>query len=207
MLGWRFKEKTLGPCTVVATDTLLDDNNILWNTMQISSSKTKDTFVAKVSEVRSWIRRDKSAHGPPANTNSPVPVILRDTLPADLRLPIEEHNPFRAILLPARSVPATRIRLPAKSSRDERRRLRAHSALNAKVRFSGPDSTDSPKDFLDTLNLDTNGKPLTYSSAKRGPDRLAWAKAEAEEIIRLIMSGTIVPIAHTLVPQERWNQN
>jgi hypothetical protein len=109
ILEWKFKEKTLGPCTVVATDTLLDDNNILWNTMQISSSKTKDTFVAKVSEVRTWIRRDKSAHGPPAKTNSPVPAILRDTLPADLRLPIEEHNPFRAILLPARSVPATRI--------------------------------------------------------------------------------------------------
>jgi hypothetical protein len=146
ILGWKFKEKTLGPCTIVATDTLLDDNNILWNTMQISSSKTKDTFVAKVSEVRTWIRRDKSAHGPPAKTNPPVPVILRDTLPTDLRLPIEEHNPFRAtLLLPPRSVPATRLRLPAKSSRDERRRLRAHSALSAKVRFSGPDSTDSPK--------------------------------------------------------------
>jgi hypothetical protein len=52
-----------------------------------------------------------------------------------------------------------------------------------------------------------DGKPLTYASAKRGPDRLAWAKAEAEEIIRLILSGTIVPIAHSLVPQERWNQN
>jgi hypothetical protein len=57
ILGWKFKKKTLGPCTVVATDALLDDNNILWNTMQISSSKTKDTFVAKVSEVRTWIRK------------------------------------------------------------------------------------------------------------------------------------------------------
>jgi hypothetical protein len=76
---------------------------------------------------------DKSAHGPRATTNPPVPVIIRDTLPADLRLPIEEHNLFRAILLPARSVPATRLRLPAKSSRDERRKLRAHSALSAKV--------------------------------------------------------------------------
>jgi hypothetical protein len=175
--------------------------------MQISSSKTQDTFVAKVSEVRTWIRRDKSAHGPSARTSPPAADPLRENLPADLRHPIEEHNPFRAILLPPRSVPATRFRLPAKSSRDERRRLRAHSALNAKVRFFGPDSTDSPKDFLDTLNLDTNGKPLTYSSAKRGPDRLAWAKAEAEETIRLILSGTIVPIAHNLVPQERWNSN
>ena len=70
-----------------------------------------------------------------------------------------------------------------------------------------PDSISSPKDLLETLNLDTNGKPLTYSSAKRGPDRLAWARAEAEEIMRLILSGTIVPIAHNLIPQERWNSN
>ncbi len=207
ILGWTFYERTLGPCTVIAKDTLLDDDNILWNTMQISSSKTQDTFVAKVSEVRTWFRRDKSARGPPARTSSPAPDTLRDTLPADLHLPIEEYNPFRAILLPPRIVPATRLRLPAKGSRDERRRLRSHRALSAKVRFSGADSIDSPKDFLDTPNLDSDGKPLTYSSAKRGPDRLAWAKAEAEEIMRLILSGTIVPIAHNLVLQERWNSN
>jgi hypothetical protein len=35
---------------------------------------------------------------------------------------------------------------------------------------------------IDTLNLDSNEKPLTYSSAKRGPDRLAWERAEAERI-------------------------
>jgi hypothetical protein len=161
ILGWTFYEKTLGPCTVIGTDTLLDDNNILWNTMQISSSKTQDTFVAKVSEVRTWIRRDKSAHGPSAKTSPPATDPLRETLPEDLRHPIEEYNPFRAILLPPRSAPPTRLRLPAKSSRDERRLLRAHSALSAKVQFSGQDSIGSPKDFLETLNLDTNGKPLT----------------------------------------------
>jgi hypothetical protein len=52
ILGWKFREKALGPCTVIATDTLLDDNNILWNTMQIASSKTQDTFVAKVIQPR-----------------------------------------------------------------------------------------------------------------------------------------------------------
>jgi hypothetical protein len=207
LVGWKFKERTLGPCTALSTDTLLDDNTILWNTLQISSSKTNDTFVAKVSEVRTWIRRDKSAQSPPAKPDPPVSTIVRDNLPPELRHPIEEHSPFRAILLPPRSIPAPHLRLPAKSTRDERRRLRAHLALNAKVRFAGPDSNDIPNLQLDTLNLDSNGKPLTYVSAKRGSDRLAWAKAEAEEIIRLIMSGTIVPIAHTLVPQEPWNQN
>jgi hypothetical protein len=207
LVEWKFKERTLGPCTVLSTGTLLDDNNILWNTLQVASSKTNDTFVAKVSEVRTWIRRDKSALSPPAKPDPPVPTIVRDNLPPELRHPIEEHSPFRAILLPPGSIPAPRLRLRAKSTRDVRRRLRAHLALSAKVRFAGPDSNDIPNSPLDTLNLDLNGKPLTYASAKRGPDRLAWAKAEAEEIIRLIMSGTIVPIAHTLVPQERWNQN
>jgi hypothetical protein len=41
ILGLTFYEKTLGPCTVIATDTLLDYNNIFWNTLQISSSKTQ----------------------------------------------------------------------------------------------------------------------------------------------------------------------
>jgi hypothetical protein len=58
-----------------------------------------------------------------------------------------------------------------------------------------------------TLNLDANGKPLTYSSAKRGPDRLAWERAEAEEIIRLILTGTIFPIPHSLVPKDRCTNN
>jgi hypothetical protein len=59
----------------------------------------------------------------------------------------------------------------------------------------------------DTLSLGANGKPLTYASAKRGPEQIVWAKAEAEEIVRLILSGTIVPIAHNLVPQDQWSSN
>jgi hypothetical protein len=76
LLRWQFKEKTLGPCTVVSTDTLLDDNNVLGNTIQIESFKTNDTFVAKVSEVRTWIRRDKSSHGPSAKPDPPLPTIV-----------------------------------------------------------------------------------------------------------------------------------
>jgi hypothetical protein len=75
------------------------------------------------------------------------------------------------------------------------------------VRFAGPDSDALIPEPIDTLNLDSNGKPLTYSSAKRGPDRLAWERAEAEEIIRLILTGTIFPISHTQVPKDRWSNN
>ncbi len=48
-----------------------------------------------------------------------------------------------------------------------------------------------------TLNLDVNGKPLTYRSAKNGPDRLLWERAEADELIRLLDSETIVPIRYS----------
>jgi hypothetical protein len=76
------------------------------------------------------------------------------------------------------------------------------------VRFAGPDSNAPSTEPTDTLNLDANGKPLTYSSAKCGPDRLAWERAEAEEIIRLILTGTsIYPIPHSLVPKDRWTKN
>ncbi len=44
------------------------------------------------------------------------------------------------------------------------------------------------------LNLGVNGKPLTYRSAKNGPDRLLWEHAESDELIRLLDSETIVPI-------------
>jgi hypothetical protein len=125
-----------------------------------------------------------------------------------LRHPLEEHAPFRAILLPPKSVPARLARIPAKSTRDERRRRREqHRAFTARVRFAGPDSDAPSLELTDILNLDANGKPLTYSSAKRGPDRLAWERAEAEEIIRLILTGTIFPIPHSLVPKDRWTNN
>ncbi len=75
------------------------------------------------------------------------------------------------------------------------------------MRFAGPNSDAPTSSLTDTLNLDSNGKPLTYSSAKRGPDRLAWERAEAEEITRLILTGTIFPIPHSRVPHDRWTKN
>ena len=54
-----------------------------------------------------------------------------------------------------------------------------------------------------TLNLDQHGKPLSYISAKSGPDRESWTVAEAEEIYRLISTGTLFPIAYSDVPFDR----
>jgi hypothetical protein len=156
IIGWRFKEKSLGNCIVIAPDTFLDDSNILWHTLQVSCSKhPEDHNVFKVSEVRKYIRRDKSSHGPPAKPDLPVPPLLRPALPPELRQPIEEHAPFRAILFPPKSVPPKCIRLPAKSTRDERRRRREQDrAFSARVRFAGPDSDAPIPAPTDTLNLE-----------------------------------------------------
>jgi hypothetical protein len=53
------------------------------------------------------------------------------------------------------------------------------------------------------LNLDPQGAPLTYGSAKKGPDAASWSKAQGEKISRLIDSNTIRPIHPTEQPAER----
>jgi hypothetical protein len=68
-------------------------------------------------------------------------------------------------------------------------------------------------DFIETpiappeLNLDVKGKPLSYKSATAAgnPDLPAWLQAAAvpEEIIWLLISGTLVPIHHHQVPHDR----
>ena len=95
----------------------------------------------------------------------------------------------------------------SQEQRDERRRVRQGRAFSAKVRFAGTDSDQPTSSASDTLNLDSLGKPLTYSSAKRGPDKILWEAAEIEEIVRLIRTGTIFPIAHSQVPSDRWTNN
>jgi hypothetical protein len=54
-----------------------------------------------------------------------------------------------------------------------------------------------------TLNLDIHGKLLNYRSAKNGPDRIQWERAEADELIRLLDSSTIVPIRYSEIPNAR----
>jgi hypothetical protein len=74
-----------------------------------------------------------------------------------------------------------------------------------------PDSSPNPNPYPDllqetlptVLNLDSHGKPLSYSSAKSGPDRHFWLIAEAEEICRLILSGTLLPIHYAAIPYDR----
>jgi hypothetical protein len=68
-----------------------------------------------------------------------------------------------------------------------------------------PDTNSDPdfSETLQTLNLDIHGKPLSYSTSKSSPDRHLWTLAEAEEILGLILSGTLVPIAYSDIPLDR----
>jgi hypothetical protein len=54
------------------------------------------------------------------------------------------------------------------------------------------------------VDLDTSGIPLTYASAKRGPDKDRWEQAEAEEFDRLVTeSETIKFIPYLSKPKDR----
>ncbi len=81
-----------------------------------------------------------------------------------------------------------------------------HPNSNAGESYNSNSNSNSPLHINDnplTLNLDTHGKPLTYASAKSGPDKILWTIAEAEEITRLIISGTIVPVLFSNIPRDR----
>ncbi len=55
-------------------------------------------------------------------------------------------------------------------------------------------SPPEPDETAPLLNVDVHGNPLTYKTAKAGPDKAHWEKAEGDEITRLITSSTIFPI-------------
>jgi hypothetical protein len=54
--------------------------------------------------------------------------------------------------------------------------------------FAGPDSDAPTPPPTDTLNLDSNGKPLTYSSAKRGD---VSAKTAGLDTVKLLIHSVI----------------
>jgi hypothetical protein len=53
IIGWHFKENSLGDCIVIAPDTFLDANNIRWHTLRVSCSEhPEDSNVFKFREIR-----------------------------------------------------------------------------------------------------------------------------------------------------------
>ena len=61
---------------------------------------------------------------------------------------------------------------------------------------------DAPPPFI-PLNLASDGSPLTYRSAKAGPDAAHWLRAEIEEFTRLFASQTMRPIHPVDQPLDR----
>jgi hypothetical protein len=53
------------------------------------------------------------------------------------------------------------------------------------------------------LNLDDEGKPLTFRSAMRGPDAPAWQLADDKEFRKLLTMGCIRPIHPEQQPPDR----
>jgi hypothetical protein len=63
LVGWSFPDPSFGTCTIVATDTFIDD---LWNTLEYSTQKGRkpNSRISKVSEVR-YGQNAKEANLPP----------------------------------------------------------------------------------------------------------------------------------------------
>jgi hypothetical protein len=102
LIGWTFHERSLDYCKFLHTDTYLDSDSILWNTLAYSSSKAKDTVVSKDSEVRKRCKKGKPLHAPTLNHATPA---LNLAVPPHLTQQHEHNAPFRAMLHPPKTLP------------------------------------------------------------------------------------------------------
>ena len=53
------------------------------------------------------------------------------------------------------------------------------------------------------LNLNPDGTTITYRKSHQGPNAAQWAQADAEELERLFKSGTLRPILHQDIPNDK----
>ena len=84
------------------TDTNLDDDSIIWNTLAYSSSKAKDIVTSKVSEVRKWCKTGSPPHAPTLSYTTPI---INAQVPPELQQQPEYTSHFRAILHPPKTLP------------------------------------------------------------------------------------------------------
>jgi hypothetical protein len=153
LVGYSFKDRALGQCKVVGPSTYTDEDNIVWNALEFTSTTYPiDLQFSKVSEVQAWIAKDKN-HRPPA----PVPTPVRLAPQRLTQGPIPEP-PQRAILQAPNSVPPQpihrydlRSRRDALSAKRIRRNHRDHRRAYAAV-LPIPEAYIPP-----ALKLDVNG--------------------------------------------------
>jgi hypothetical protein len=82
--------------------------------------------------------------------------------------------------------------------------------MSARIRTATPHTElPSPLDahppkLPPMLNLDSQGRPLTYTSAMASLNKPHWLDASADEISKLIDSFTAFPISHRAIPALKW---
>ncbi len=101
LVGHTFQDTSRGLCRIIGTDTYIDDDGVLWHTLQYTSSKypKQDARISKVSEIRSWLRRRGSAPPPKPTPKPTVPITIRYELPAPLRNAPDPKSPFFRTIL------------------------------------------------------------------------------------------------------------
>jgi hypothetical protein len=155
-------ERTLGNCTVLHTDTFLDDDNIRWHTLAFTSSKSpdEDSVVAKVSEVRNWCRKGKP----------PVPIV-NIPVPPTLQQQPESTSPFRAILHPPKTCPPPTTHQYATRSRKLFSMI-IHTHRNTKTNTSRPvdPHRDPPPQYPNApYHTHTNSNSYSNSNSNASP--------------------------------------
>ncbi len=192
LVGWSFPDRSFGTCTIVASDTFVDEHGTLWNTLEYSTQigRKPNSRISKVSEVRSWTKR-KGSKPPPRQL--PPPILINQPVHSSLQQPTDPLFPFRSIVNAPLTTP------PLSMSQYN---LRTRTAMSAAIRFPHASPPPRPGTAI-PLNLDAHGQPLTYKNSKAGPDGPQWTKAEAEEIIRLIDSLTLFALHYNEIPFDR----
>jgi hypothetical protein len=168
LIGWTFHERSLGYCKVLHTDTYLDSDSILWNTLTCSSSKAKDTVVSKVSKVRKWCKK-----GQAPTLNYSTLIINAPVSLAHQQQP-EYTSHFRAILHPPKTLPPvsthqykTRLRRILSAFRiiTHRNAKNQSSTLQPQPEYH-PDPNSDPNP---NPNSDPNPNPNSDSSYNHNP--------------------------------------
>jgi hypothetical protein len=162
LVGYSFTDRALGQCKVVGPSTYTDEDNIVWNTLEFTSTTYPiDLQFSKVSEVRAWIAKDKN-HRASAPVTTPVQ-------PAPQRL-TEGPNPDSALF--------------AGSHFSQCRRSPSIVTIYAAIGVLHP-----PNAFA-VITLTTAEPMPPYSPSPRPTfPRIAsyvWERADPDELIRLL---------------------
>jgi hypothetical protein len=180
LIRWTFHDQSLGTCTVIETDSYIDEDGVIWNCLAYSRAKHPKAppEVSKVTEVRTWISRDKNAIAPLPNATMPDVVSAPPSL------------------CPSRIANCSRKSIPRYSP----------CATCHPAQCGNSVATVAVDYFIEILpiappelNLDLNGNPFSYktATAAKNPDLPSWLRAAAEEITRLLVCVRD-PYAHLL---------